>query len=510
MRKKYPIQFEVKIEGLAAEGKAITHIDQKVCFVPFAAPGDVVDLQITNKRKQFLEAKVIKYHKFGEIRRKPLCEHFGVCGGCKWQHLPYDVQLTHKQQTTIDHLQRIGHLELPEITPILGSESEFLYRNKLEYTFSNRRWRTVEEMQDRTGVSTGSTSVSSGLTNISLGSTGISSGSDTEPVEVSASTKDTNALGFHIPGMFDKVLDINFCHLQIEPSNAIRLFVKQYAFKHNLSFYDVKSHDGFLRNLIIRNTTIGDWMVVVVFAYKDEVAINALMSAIKQEFPQITSLMYVVNEKLNDTIHDLNVQLFHGEGFITEEMPAYKLGQPALKFRIGPKSFYQTNSVQAGNLYRIGADFVDFKGDEIVYDLYTGAGTIAQYVAKSVKKVIGIEYVESAIEDAKINATLNNIENTAFFAGDMVHVLNDDFVAAHGKPDVIITDPPRAGMHEKVVKQILSINPDKILYISCNSATQARDLALMKEAYKITKVRAVDMFPQTHHVENVVCLEKRT
>ncbi|MCL2682660.1 MAG: 23S rRNA (uracil(1939)-C(5))-methyltransferase RlmD [Bacteroidales bacterium] len=472
MRKKYPIQFEVKIEGLAAEGKAITHIDQKVCFVPFAAPGDVVDLQITNKRKQFLEAKVIKYHKLGEIRRKPLCEHFGICGGCKWQHLPYDVQLDHKQQTTIDHLQRIGHLELPEIMPILGSENEFLYRNKLEYTFSNRRWRTIEEMENP--------------------------------------NCETNALGFHIPGMFDKVLDINFCHLQNEPSNAIRLFVKKYALEHNLSFYDVKSHEGFLRNLMIRNTTIGDWMVAVIFAYNDETAINALMSAIKQEFPQITSLMYVVNEKLNDTIHDLNVQLFHGESFITEKMPAYNIGQPDLKFRIGPKSFYQTNSVQAGNLYRIGADFVNFKDNEIVYDLYTGAGTIAQYVAKSVKKVIGIEYVESAIEDAKVNAKLNNIENTAFFAGDMVNVLNDDFVNIHGKPDVIITDPPRAGMHEKVVKQILKINPDKILYISCNSATQSRDLALMKDAYKITKVRAVDMFPQTHHVENVVCLEKRS
>ncbi|MDR0437829.1 MAG: 23S rRNA (uracil(1939)-C(5))-methyltransferase RlmD [Bacteroidales bacterium] len=472
MRKKYPIQFEVKIEGLAAEGKAITHIDQKVCFVPFAAPGDVVDLQITNKRKQFLEAKVIKYHKLGEIRRKPLCEHFGVCGGCKWQHLPYDVQLAHKQQTTIDHLQRIGHLELPEITPILGSESEFLYRNKLEYTFSNRRWRTVEEMENP--------------------------------------NSETNALGFHIPGMFDKVLDINFCYLQNEPSNAIRLFVKKYAFEHNLSFYDVKSHKGFLRNLMIRNTMVGDWMVVVIFAYNDETAINALMLAIKQEFPQITSLMYVVNEKLNDTIHDLNVQLFHGEPFITEKMPAYGNEQPPLKFRIGPKSFYQTNSVQAENLYRIGADFVNFRGDETVYDLYTGAGTIAQYVAKSAKKVIGIEYVESAIEDAKVNAKLNNIENTAFFAGDMVNVLNDDFVNIHGKPDIIITDPPRAGMHEKVVQQILKINPDKILYISCNSATQARDLALLKDAYKITKVRAVDMFPQTHHVENVVYLEKRS
>ncbi|MDR2907762.1 MAG: 23S rRNA (uracil(1939)-C(5))-methyltransferase RlmD [Bacteroidales bacterium] len=471
MRKKYPIQFEVTIEGLAAEGKALTHIDQKVCFVPFAAPGDVVDLQITNKRKQFLEAKVIQYHKLGEIRRKPICEHFGVCGGCKWQHLPYEVQLAHKQQTTIDHLQRIGHLELPDITSILGSESEYLYRNKLEYTFSNRRWRTAEEMD--------------------------------------APMSETNALGFHIPGLFDKVLDINQCHLQNEPSNAIRLFVRDYAVKHDLSFYDVKSHEGFLRNLMIRNTTIGDWMVVMVFAYEDNAEINALMSAIQQQFSQITSLMYVINEKLNDTIHDLDIQLFHGKDFITEEMPAFETGQPPLKFRIGPKSFYQTNSVQAGNLYRIGADCLNLKGDETVYDLYTGAGTIAQYVAKSVKKVVGIEYVESAIEDAKINAKLNNIENTAFFAGDMVDVLNDGFVKEHGKPDVIITDPPRAGMHPKVVEQILTINPNKILYISCNSATQARDLALLKEAYRITHVQAVDMFPQTHHVENVVCLEKR-
>jgi 23S rRNA (uracil1939-C5)-methyltransferase len=486
MRKKHPIQFEVKIEKLAAEGKAITHVGEKICFVPFAAPGDVVDLQITNKRKQFLEAKIIKFHELGKIRRKPICEHFGVCGGCRWQHLPYDIQLTHKQQTTIDHLQRIGHLELPEITPISGSKQEFLYRNKLEYTFSNRRWRTAEEMQNL--------------------------------------NSENNALGFHIPGMFDKVLDINFCHLQAEPSNAIRLFCKKYALENNLSFYDVKLHEGFLRNLMIRNTTTGDLMVVIVFAHNDEENIHSMMTAIKENFSQITSLMYVVNEKLNDTIFDLDVNLFFGNPFITEEMAAYSLvricnpdqengtdckSAPALKFRIGPKSFYQTNSVQASNLYRIGANFTDFKGDEIVYDLYTGAGTIAQYVAKSVKKVIGIEYVESAIEDAKVNANLNSIDNCEFFAGDMVHVLNDDFVAKHGKPDVIITDPPRAGMHEKVVRQILKIAPKKVLYISCNSATQARDLALMKNDYRITKVQAVDMFPQTHHVENVVFLEKR-
>ncbi len=469
MRKKYPIQLEVEIEGLAAEGKALTHVGEKVCFVPFAAPGDVVDLQITNKRKQFLEAKVVKYHKLGSIRREPKCEHFAVCGGCKWQHLPYEVQLAHKQQTTIDHLQRIGHLELPEITPILASQNEFLYRNKLEYTFSNKRWRTALEMEN--------------------------------------SDANNNALGFHIPGMFDKVLDINHCYLQDEPSNQIRLFLKRYAQEQQLSFYDVKSHEGFLRNVIIRNTTTGDWMVVVVFAYDKQSDIKPLMSALKEEFPQITSLLYVINEKLNDTISDLDVQLFHGEPFITEEMPAFRNGEAPLKFRIGAKSFYQTNSVQAGNLYRIAADFVNFKGDETVYDLYTGCGTIAQYVARSVKKVVGIEYIESAIADAEINAQLNQITNTHFFAGDMVKVLNDDFVAQNGKPDVIITDPPRAGMHEKVVEQILKINPDKIVYISCNSATQARDLALMKEAYKIVRVQAVDMFPQTHHVENVVYLE---
>jgi len=476
MRKKYPIQFEVAIEKLAAEGKAITYVGEKICFVPFVAPGDVVDLQITNKRKQFLEAKVIKYHKFGNLRREPICEHFGVCGGCRWQHLPYDIQLAHKQQTTVDHLQRIGQLDLPDITPIFGAENEYLYRNKLEYTFSNRRWRTSEEMENQ--------------------------------------NSENNALGFHIPKMFDKVLDITYCHLQAEPSNAIRLFVKNYALENKLSFYDVKSHEGFLRNLMIRNTTIGDWMVVVVFAYSDEGLINSLLTEIQNNFPQITSLMYVINEKLNDTIFDLDVKLFYGKPFITEKMPANAVetnnssSLPNLQFRIGPKSFYQTNSVQASNLYRIGAGFVKFKGDEIVYDLYTGAGTIAQYIAKSVKKVVGIEYVESAIEDAKINATLNNIENSEFFAGDMVNVLNDEFVATHGKPDVIITDPPRAGMHEKVVKQILKINPEKILYISCNSATQARDLALMSSHYRITQVQAVDMFPQTHHVENVVLLEK--
>jgi 23S rRNA (uracil1939-C5)-methyltransferase len=465
--------------------------------VPFAAPGDVVDLQITNKRKQFLEAKIIKFHEFGNIRREPICEHFGVCGGCKWQHLPYDVQLQHKQQTTIDHLQRIGHLDLPKITPILGAEQEFLYRNKLEYTFSNRRWRTAEEMED-----TDCKPASADTSTNSVAET------DVEPVETPVSS---NALGFHIPGMFDRVLDINCCHLQAEPSNAIRLFVKKYALENHLSFYDVKSHEGFLRNLIIRNTTTGDLMVVVVFAYNDEDLINSMMTEIKNNFSQITSLMYVVNEKLNDTIFDLDVKLFFGEPFITEKMSAYSVVEtgrdPSLQFRIGPKSFYQTKSIQAENLYRSGANFVNFSGDEIVYDLYTGAGTIAQYVANSVKKVVGIEYVESAIDDAKTNAKLNNISNVEFFAGDMVNVLNDDFVAKHGKPDVIITDPPRAGMHEKVVKQILKISPEKILYISCNSATQARDLALMKDDYTITNVQAVDMFPQTQHVENVVLLE---
>jgi len=508
MRKKYPIQFEVNIEKLAAEGKAIAHVGEKICFVPFAAPGDVVDLQITKKRKQFLEAKVIKFHKLGDIRRTPKCEHFGVCGGCKWQHLPYEIQLAHKQQTTVDHLQRIGHLELPEITPILKSENEYLYRNKLEYTFSNRRWRTAEEMELQ-NIGTDCKSAPALVeTDVIPAKAGIPLLATVPSVQGDSRLRGNDALGFHIPGMFDKVLDINVCYLQAEPSNAIRLFVKDYAVKNNLSFYDVKSHEGFLRNLIIRNTTIGDLMVVAVFAYNDEALINPMLSAIQQRFPEITSLMYVINEKLNDTIFDLDVRLFHGEPFITEEMPAYQNGQPPLKFRIGPKSFYQTNSVQASNLYRIGADFANFKGNEIVYDLYTGAGTIAQYVAKSVKKVVGIEYVESAIEDAKINAKNNNIDNCEFFAGDMVHVLNDDFVKTHGKPDVIITDPPRAGMHEKVVKQILNINPEKILYISCNSATQARDLALMKEFYKVTKVQAVDMFPQTHHVENVVLLEK--
>jgi len=507
MGKRYPIQTNVSIEKLASEGKAITYVGEKVCFVPFVAPGDVVDLQIVKKRKQFLEAKVIKYHKLGEIRRVPKCEHFGVCGGCKWQHLPYDIQLAHKQQTTIDHLQRIGHLELPNVTPILPSDDEYLYRNKLEYTFSNRRWRTAEEMVTSTPLSDRSARHCEPSGEAIQASTG----SATARLLRSSLPRndDNNALGFHIPGMFDKVLDINVCYLQADPSNAIRLFAKNYAVKNNLSFYDVKAHNGFLRNLIIRNTTVGDLMVIVVFAYNDEGLINAMLSEMKQHFSEITSLMYVINEKLNDTIFDLDVRLFHGNPFITEEMPAYKTSEQPLKFRIGPKSFYQTNSVQASNLYRIGAEFAEFKGDEIVYDLYTGAGTIAQYVAKSVKKVVGIEYVESAIADAKVNAEINGINTCEFFAGDMVNVLNDDFVEKHGKPDVIITDPPRAGMHEKVVRQILKISPKKVLYISCNSATQARDLALMKDDYKITKVQAVDMFPQTHHVENVVLLERK-
>jgi 23S rRNA (uracil1939-C5)-methyltransferase len=466
-RQVLPELKDLKIIDAGSDGRAVGKYEDRVVFVPFVVPGDVIDVQVTKKKKSLMEARLIKITEFSDRRTEPECKHFGVCGGCKWQNMKYEEQLFFKQKQVEESLKRIGKIDLPEISPIKGSEQVFFYRNKLEYTFSNKKW----------------------LTDFSK--------------DIDFAERNMNGLGFHKPGMWDRILDIEKCYLQEEPSNAIRLAVRKYALENELKFYDVKQRIGLLRNLIIRNTSTGEIMVILVVNYFDQTQVNGLLNFVSEQFPQITSLMYIVNPKQNDTIYDLDVKLFKGEAFITEEMED-------LQFKIGPKSFYQTNSHQAYELYKVAREFADLKGEEIVYDLYTGTGTIALFVAAKAAKVVGIESVPEAIEDAKENAALNKIENTSFFAGDMLKVLNDEFVASNGTPDVIITDPPRAGMHEKVVKQILSILPKRIVYVSCNPASQARDVALLDDAYEVKKVQPVDMFPHTHHVENVMLLELRS
>jgi 23S rRNA (uracil1939-C5)-methyltransferase len=426
----------------------------------------VVDVQTFRKRKAYYEGKAVKFHEFSEHRIEPVCEHFGVCGGCKWQNMKYSQQLYYKQNEVLNHLQRIGKIELPEFEPILGSEKQFFYRNKMEFSFSNSRWLTEEEV--------GSTE--------DLGN--------------------RNALGFHIPKMWDKILDINKCHLQEDPSNAIRNEIRAFANENNLTFFNPRNHEGLLRTLMLRTASTGEIMVLVQFFENDKAGRELLLDHIYEKFPQITSLQYVVNNKANDTLYDTNIKLYKGRDYILEEMEG-------LKFSINAKSFYQTNSDQAYELYKITRDFAGLTGTETVYDLYTGTGTIAQFVSKNAKKVIGVESVPEAIIDAKANAERNKISNCEFYVGDMKVVFNESFIAQHGKPDVIITDPPRDGMHKDVIEQIMKIEPSRIVYVSCNSATQARDLALMDEKYKVTRVRPVDMFPQTHHVENVVLLERR-
>lgn len=465
-RKRKPSIENLEIVDIAAEGKAIGKYNDVVVFVPQVIPGDVVNVQVNKMRKNYMEAFVTKLVTPSPKRVAAQCEHFGVCGGCKWQHLPYTLQLEYKHKQVVDQLTRIGKVYIPEISPIVGSEKIFEYRNKLEYTFSSKRWITNEE-------------VASG-----------------------AEIYQPNALGFHIPGMFDKVLDINKCHLQAEPSNAIRLSVRQFAIDNGYEFFDIRSQVGFLRNLIIRTASTGEVMVIVVFYYNDEEKRNALMNHLKVTFPQITSLQYIINTKGNDSITDQEVVTFAGKDHIIEEMEG-------LKFKVGPKSFYQTNSEQAYVLYKITRDFAGLTGNEVVYDLYTGTGTIANFVAAKAKKVVGVEYVPEAIEDAKVNSGLNGIENTTFYAGDMKDVLNDKFIAENGRPDVIILDPPRAGIHEDVANTILRAKPQRIVYVSCNPATQARDLALLGDDYDVKKVQPVDMFPHTHHVENVVLLDRK-
>lgn len=463
-KKSLPILENVLITGVASEGKAIAKVNEVVTFVPFAVPGDVVNLQVTKKKRSFMEARVIDFVEKSAVRSEPFCEHYGICGGCKWQILPYSEQLKHKQIEVENNLRRIGKVELSEITPILGSAKTTFYRNKLEFTFSNRRWRTYEEMLEEKEFDT------------------------------------MNAVGFHIPGMFDKVLDINKCWLQDDIQNQIRNEIRSYALQNNLTFFDLRVQEGFLRTMMVRTTSTGELMIILVFFHEDKTERKKLLQHIADKFPQITSLLYVINSKANDTITDQEVITFKGNDAIFEEMEG-------LRFKIGPKSFYQTNSEQAYELYKITRNFAELTGDELVYDLYTGTGTIANFVSKNARKVIGIEYVPEAIEDAKVNSTLNEIENTLFFAGDMKNVLTEDFIATHGKPDVIITDPPRAGMHDDVIKAILLAEPKRIVYVSCNSATQARDLALLEEKYRVTAVQPVDMFPHTHHVENVVLLQ---
>ena len=464
---KKQIFTNVEVLDAAAKGKTVAKApDGRVIFLPNAVPGDIVDVQTFKKRKSYFEGKATVFHKLSDKRTTPECEHFGVCGGCKWQDMGYEHQLFYKQNEVTNNLTRIGHLELPEVTPILPSAEQYFYRNKMEFSFSDARWLTLEEVQsDR-----------------DLG--------------------DRNALGFHIPGMWDKILDIKKCHLQADPSNAIRNAVRDFSIKNELEFFNTRNQTGLLRTMMIRTSSTGDIMVVVQFFKEDVAKRELLLNYVAETFPEITSLQYIINEKANDTIYDQDVICFKGEDHIFEEMEG-------LKFKINAKSFYQTNSNQAYELYKLTREFADLKGDELVYDLYTGTGTIAQFVSKKAKKVVGVEAVPDAISAAKENAERNNITNCEFFVGDMKNVFNQEFINTHGQPDVIITDPPRDGMHKDVVQQILNIAPQKIVYVSCNSATQARDLELMKDIYKITKVQAVDMFPQTHHVENIVLLEKK-
>ena len=468
-KKPLPLLENITITGVAAEGKAIAKVDNLVVFVPYAVPGDVVDLQVRRKKHSYAEAEVVKFHHYSEQRATPFCQHFGVCGGCKWQCLPYEEQLRYKQQQVVDNLTRIGKIELPEVSPILGSRHTQCYRNKLEFGFSNKKWLTFEE---------------------------VASGTKFEVMD---------AVGFHIPGAFDKILDIDTCYLMDDINNRLRNGIRSYALSHQLTFFDLRAQTGLLRNMMVRTSATGEVMLLLQFCIRsaeEEKQARDLLAHIHETFPEVTSLLWVNNLKCNDTIGDLEVHTYAGTDFIYEIMEN-------LRFKVGPKSFYQTNTEQAYELYKVARHFAGLTGSELVYDLYTGTGTIANFVAHQAKQVIGIEYVPEAIEDAKENARINGLDNTLFYAGDMKDILNRDFIDHHGRPDVIITDPPRAGMHTDVVDTILFASPRRIVYVSCNPATQARDLALLDTQYRVVAVQPVDMFPQTHHVENVVLLEKR-
>ncbi|KAA3689824.1 MULTISPECIES: 23S rRNA (uracil(1939)-C(5))-methyltransferase RlmD [Bacteroides] len=468
-KKELPLLEKVTITDVAAEGKAIAKVNDLVIFVPYVVPGDVVDLQIKRKKNKYAEAEAVNFHEYSSTRAVPFCQHYGICGGCKWQVLPYAEQIKYKQKQVEDNLRRIGKIELPEISPILGSAKTEFYRNKLEFTFSDKRWLTYEEVKQEVKYD------------------------------------QMNAVGFHIPGAFDKVLAIEKCWLQNDISNRIRNAVRDYAYEHNYSFINLRSQEGMLRNMIIRTSSTGELMVIIICKIVEDsemTLFKQLLQYVADTFPEITSLLYIINNKCNDTINDLDVYVFKGNDHIFEEMEG-------LRFKVGPKSFYQTNSEQAYNLYKIARDFAGLTGNELVYDLYTGTGTIANFVSRQARQVIGIEYVPEAIEDAKVNAEINGIDNTLFFAGDMKDMLTQEFINEYGRPDVIITDPPRAGMHQDVVDVILFAEPKRIVYVSCNPATQARDLQLLDVKYKVKAVQPVDMFPHTHHVENVVLLELR-
>jgi 23S rRNA (uracil1939-C5)-methyltransferase len=462
----------ILVTDIAEGGKGVGKSDDMVIFIDKAVPGDLVDVEVYRKKKKFAEARIKTLVRASEHRIEPFCEHFGICGGCKWQHMTYESQLQYKQKSVTDALQRLGKVNTSGCEPILPSFETRYYRNKLEFTFSNKRWLTDTDIQNQQNM-------------------------------------EMQALGFHIPLRFDKILDIKTCYLQSSPSNEIRNQVREFSINSGISFYDLKAHEGALRNLIIRTATTGEIMVIVVFAHADADQIDILMSFLKKEFQQITSLLYIINKKLNDTIFDQDIHVFAGRDHIFEEMPA-NAGQEKLRFKIGAKSFFQTNSLQAYELYLIAKQFAGFKGNEIVYDLYTGAGTIANFIAANVSKVIGIEYIETAIDDARINSEINGIDNTTFFAGDIKDILSPEFVREQGNPNIIITDPPRAGMHPDVVQRLLEIEAEKIVYVSCNAATQARDIAMLKEKYEVTRIRPVDMFPHTQHVENVALLELST
>ena len=468
-KKELPLLEKIEITGVAAEGKALARVNDLVVFVPYVVPGDVVDLQVRRKKHSYAEAEAVKFHEYSKERSQPFCKHYGICGGCKWQCLAYEYQLKYKQQQVVDALTRIGKVELPPVMPILGSENICEYRNKLEFTFSNKRWLTWDE------------------------------------VAQNVQYDNMNALGFHIPGAFDKVLDIQECALMQGLNNRLRNGIREFANKESVPFYDLRSHSGVLRSMMLRTSSTGEVMLLLqarVECENDRVLLEKVLQYVADSFPEVTSLLYVVNNKCNDTFGDLEVVTYKGTDVIYEEMEG-------LRFKVGPKSFYQTNSKQAYNLYKVARDFAALTGEEVVYDLYTGTGTIANFVASKAKKVVGVEYVEDAIIDARVNAQLNGFNNLAFFAGDMKDILTRDFISEHGCPDVIITDPPRAGMHEDVISTILFAAPKRIVYVSCNPATQARDLQLLDVDYKVMAVQPVDMFPHTHHVENVVLLERK-
>ncbi len=471
-QKKQPILEQVLVENYAAEGKALARVDGKVVFIEGAVPGDVVDVQLKKNKTDWAEGFVVAYRSYSEDRVQPFCAHFGVCGGCQWQMLPYAKQLLYKQQQVTDNLTRIGRIQLPDIQPIIGASQTERYRNKMEYTFATKKYIPSEEFRALKAAGTDF-------------------------------SNQPGAAGFHVRGFFDKVVEVDTCHLQEEPTNLIRKMVAKYALDHDLPYYDVKQHTGWLRNMFVRNTTTGELMINVVFGYEDEPNRLALLDQLLVAFPAITTLLYTINTKRNDSLYDLDPITYFGNGNITEKLENFS-------FKISPKSFFQTNTKQAQKLYQVTREFAALDGSQVVYDLYCGTGSIGIFLSEGAKKVVGVEVVADAIEDAKINAALNNLQHTAFFAGDVIDIVDDTFFATHGKPDVIITDPPRAGMHDKLVKKLLEIAAPTIVYVSCNPATQARDLALLDEKYEVTKIQPVDMFPHTLHIENVVQLKLKS